>query len=39
MFRVYFNIEYNKSKIAHKNGNYRLRRQRSFVTLQDEICI
>ena len=39
MFRMYFNTEYNKSKSAHKNGNYRLRRQRSFVTVQDEICI
>jgi len=39
MFGMYFNTEYNKSKIAHKNGNYRLRRQRSFVTVQHEICI
>ena len=38
MFRMYFNTEYNKNKIA-QNGNYRLRRQRSFVTIQREICI
>jgi len=31
MFRMYINTEYNKSKIALKNGNYCLRRQRSLV--------
>jgi len=39
MFRMYFNTEYNKSKIAHKIVNYGLRRQRSFVTVQHEICM